>query len=126
MDDIQRMLTNTAYALFALEQELSLAEIAEGARAGVFPAATLHTPDWFAAAADSGDLLAMAPELREQPADDETGARSGVDLIRVYAPESSVERVDENADEDAGQPDPVERVQGPVSIGLLKELGDLD
>lgn len=125
MDDIQSIMTNSAYALFALEQQLTLPEIAEGARAGVFPAATLHTPDWFAAAADSGDLLAMAPELRQGP-DDETGALdlAGVDLIQVYAPESAVEAPEEEAADVDQVEEPKE--QGPVRIGLLKELGDLD
>lgn len=128
MDDIQRTLTSTAYALFALEQPLPLAEIAEGARTGTFPAAELHTPDWFAAAVDSQDLLAMAPELRAMP--EESGQAVDLDLIGVYAPEMAT-RPQAPEPEPAAPERPTPEHASPeetrsIRIGLLKELGDLD
>lgn len=126
MSQVQRMLTSTAYALFALEQPLSLAEVAEGARTGAFPGAALHTPDWFAAAAESGDLLSMAPELQAVPMDDPASAvLDGVDLIRVYAPEM-VERPEEELQVPVRIRMDEEAPREATRISLLRELGGLD
>jgi hypothetical protein len=125
MPRIQEALSSTAYALFAFEQPLSLEEIAQGARAGAFPAGATHTPDWFAAAAEADSLLETAPELRVLPTDLEEADRvdvSGMDLIRVYAPEMQV------AEEEpaAAPPAAAEKPRTSTQLGLLKELGNLD
>lgn len=128
MPHVQKALTAAAYALFALEQPLSLDEIAEGARAGAFPGAATHTPEWFAAAADGADLLEMAPELQVLPTDLEAARDvdlTGIDLIHVYAPEMHVEA------EAADAPEPVAPAapatpRTSTQLGLLKELGNLD
>jgi hypothetical protein len=131
MSGVQGALSAAAYALFALEQPLPLAEIAQGARAGSFPAAALHTPDWFAAAADDSDLMDMAPELQVLPADLEAAARvdlSGIDLIHVYAPEMHVDAQPEESAEPEPEPPapPAEQPRTSTQLGLLKELGNLD
>lgn len=132
MTDVQRALSSTAYALFALEQPIDLEDIAQGARARAFPAAATHTPDWFAAAAEGADLLDMAPELQVLPTDLEEAERvdvSGIDLIHVYAPEMAErgepgEEPEEAPAPPAASPTPTPRTS--TQIGLLKELGDLD
>jgi len=142
MTDILRSLNTAAYALFALEQPLSLDEIAAGVQRRVFPAAALHTPEWFAAAAEGQDLLAIAPELQPGIVPDEQDQRlADVDLIRVYGTPST-DLPEEEAASDTSPADPVAasshrpedevpqeeppRPNPPVHIGLLKELGDLD
>ena len=133
MTDVQKALSAAAYALFALEQPLSLDDIATGARAGAFPAAATHTPEWFAAAAEGADLLDMAPELRVLPTDLEQAEQvdvSGIDIIHIYAPEMAAAREDEDESaeaEPAPPPTPVAPTpRTSTQIGLLKELGDLD
>lgn len=131
MSEVQQALTAAAYALFALEQPLSLDEIAAGARAGTFPGAALHTPGWFAAAADSGDLLSMAPELQALPPDgDDEADLTGVDLIRVYAPEMAERRAlpEEPTERTYRDVDSAEQTQPREStrISLLRELENLD
>lgn len=129
MSDIQRALADTAYALFALEQPLALAEIAEGARTGTFPGAALRTPDWFAAAAESGDLLSMAPELQALPPDGEEPVDlAGVDLIRVYAPEMIATSTSEPQVQNGGfeDVDDESRPRESTRISLLRELQNLD
>lgn len=133
MSDLDDALTAAAYALFALEQSLPLAAIAEGAHAGRFPAADLHTPEWFAAAIDSDDLMAMAPELQALPLDagDDIDV-AGVDLIRVYAPEMAAARaaLDDAAQrQQAATPTDAAEAESPREsrrISLLQELSDLD
>jgi hypothetical protein len=134
MPHVQDSLASAAYALFALQQPLSLAEIAGGARAGQFPSAATSTPDWFAAAAEDSSLVDMAPELQVLPADLEAADRvdvSGIDLIHVYAPElksvEELEDVDDEAAETAAAPAPrAEQPRTSTQLGLLKELGNLD
>lgn len=137
MPEVQQALVSTAYALFALQQPLSLDEIATGSRAGAFPAAATHTPEWFAAAAEGLDLIEMAPELQVLPTDLEAAEQvdvSGIDLIHVYAPELSPatgKAADTAAapDEDKPAPKPAEPTAQPrtsTQLGLLKELGNLD
>ena len=131
MTDVQAALSSAAYALFALEQPLGTDEIRQGARAGAFPAASSHTPGWFAAAAEGADLLDMAPELQVLPVDLEEAERvdvTGIDLIHVYAPEMTVEKAEQEEPEPVAPPapSPAEKPRTSTQIGLLKELGDLD
>lgn len=135
MPELQKALSTTAYALFALEQPLDLDALAQGARAGAFPAALTHTPEWFAAAAEGSSLLEMAPELQVLPTDLEEADAvdvTGIDLIHVYAPEmQAVVEAEERkkAEEAAPPPPPAPRPATPrtsTQIGLLKELDNLD
>lgn len=132
MSELEPDLTAAAFALFALDQPLTLEEIAEGARSGTFPASAPHTPEWFAAAADSDDLLSMAPELRVLPPDAAGEVDvSGVDLIRVYAPEMArgSESAPQAVEEGAADGRPPREAQEPresLRLSLLQELGDLD
>ena len=135
MPEVQQALASTAYALFALEQPLALDEIAQGSRAGAFPAAATHTPEWFAAAAEGLDLIEMAPELQVLPTDLEAAEQvdlSGIDLIHVYAPEMAGGRAADDADSEdeddaAAAPAPTaEKPRTSTQLGLLKELGGLD
>lgn len=122
-------LTSAAYALFALDQPLTLEEIAEGARSGTFPAAAPHTPEWFAAAADSDDLLSMAPELRVLPPDAAGDVDvSGVDLIRVYAPEMArgSDAASPAVQDGDGGAHPHREPRESLRLSLLQELGGLD
>lgn len=126
MSGLQGALASTAYALLALEQPLSLEEIARGTVTGTFPSAALHTPDWFAAAADTADLMAMAPELQGMggEAADEQDAPAW-DLIHVYAPEMTRGSGADDAVETAVA-DSAEQPRESTRISLLKELSELD
>ena len=127
MSDLQPVLTSAAYAVFALEQPITLREIAEGARSGGFPSGMLHTPDWFAAAAESADLVSMAPELQVVAGDSGDSVDvTGVDLIHVYAPEMA-ERLDEAPVAPATPSGRhIEQPTEARRIDLLRELSDLD
>lgn len=130
-----REFAEVAYACFALQQPLDLAELAAGAREHRLPMADAQTPDWFAAAASTGSsLLDMAPELVVLPTDLDAAERvdvGGIDLVRMYAPELA-------ALEDDGAevvPEPVvpttdapkaQRDRSSVKFDLLKELADLE
>jgi hypothetical protein len=130
MPRVQDALSSTAYALFALQQRISLPELAVGARDRSFPVAANHTPDWFAAAAQDSSLLEMAPELQVLPADLEAAEQvdvTGMDLIHVYAPElSGIEDVEEPAVPVEVPVRPAEQPRTSTQLGLLKELGNLD
>ncbi len=136
MAEVQESLVASFYALFAFEQNLRLDELAVGAQSREFPAAATHTPDWFAAAADSVDILAMAPELRVMSADetDDESVVDELDIISVYAPEMAAQRRERaeaaqaraaavETASDATE-EPVNR--GPSSFELLRELSGLD
>jgi len=123
------------YALVALEQPLTLGELAEGAATRGFPALATRTPEWFAAAASGSDLLAMAPELQalppEEEPDDARAGSSSMDLIHVYAPEMAM--LDDLDDEEEIEVDGPVVVESPAAspaagrqIGLLRELDGLD
>lgn len=108
-------LSSAAFATFALSQSLPLGLIEEGARQWQLPLSERHTPEWFAAAAEShASLLDMAPELR---AGDElpTSAR---DLVGIYG------EGEPKAVSPAAIP-PAEGSDG-IRIGLLRELEGLD
>ena len=130
MPNVQDAMSSSAYALFALQQPLTLAELAAGAADRSFPAAVNHTPDWFAAAAEDSSLLDMAPELQVLPSDLEAADRvdvSGIDLIHVYAPElTGIEDIEEPVVEPEPAADPVAQPRTSTQLGLLKELGNLD
>jgi hypothetical protein len=135
MTTAQGALASAAYALFALEQPIALAEISAAAPAGIFPMAATQTPGWFAAAAsDTSSLLDTAPELQVRPDDGDEDGRldvTGLDLIHVFAPElRAVEEVPEPATVEKVAPParvvPVEKPRTSTQIGLLKELFDLD
>ena len=128
-------LVGVFYSLVALEQPLTVAELAEGSATRTFPALSTRTPEWFAAAASGSDLLAMAPELQalhsQVDADEAPTGSPAVDLIHVYAPEMAVlEDLEDDEDEDDGvessAPVPEARPGAGTQIGLLKELNDLD
>jgi hypothetical protein len=133
MTRAQESLAAAAYALFALEQPLALPDLAAATPGWRFPLAATQTPDWFAAAA-SGEynLRDVAPELQVLSPDLEDGESvdvSGIDLIRVYAPElRSIESLeDEVKEEPAAQAAPAaEQPRTSTQLGLLKELGNLD
>jgi hypothetical protein len=129
----QKAIATSAYALFALQQPVSLDQIADGAGTSSFALAPMQTPSWFAAAAsEESSLLETAPELLVLPGDGDDDSDidvTGIDLIRVYAPElDQLEEVEElQSDEEPGRP--VEVVAKPrtsTQIGLLKELSNLD
>ncbi len=130
MPHVQEALSSSAYALFALQQPLTLGELAVGARDRTFLSAVNHTPDWFAAAAGDSSLLEMAPELQVLPTDLEAADRvdvSGIDLIHVYAPElNGIEDIEEPVAPPEPAADPVAQPRTSTQLGLLKELGNLD
>ena len=84
MSNVDDNVVPVLYALMALEQNISTSELAVGAQNRSMPQANTETPDWFAAATESVDLLAMAPELREMPED--SSDAEGLDIIGFYAP----------------------------------------
>jgi|GEM_PF-1703370 hypothetical protein len=131
----------TAFALFALQQELDLTDIAAGSERGEFVSAEAHSPEWFAAAATSGaSLLETAPELQitESGAESPVIKAAGLDLVRMYAPELAAlenETPDVSVGNEKakkGQPQGEDYSPGihsdnkSVHIGLLKELEDFD
>ena len=87
MSNIDYNVVPILYALMALEQDVTTSELAVGAQNRSMPEADTETPEWFAAATESVDLLAMAPELREIP--EGSSDAEGLDIIGVYAPEMS-------------------------------------
>ena len=111
MKSVQESLAAAAYALFALEQPLSLAEISEGALSGTFPAEAIQTPDWFAAASESEDLLATAPELRDDLASRNTDDNVELDLISVYTPQVIAEPVDQRSQPAKNSPSEATRME---------------
>lgn len=127
-----------SYALFALEQPISLVELAAAAGESRFPLAATQTPGWFAAAAQADySLLDTAPELLVLPTDLESAANvdvSGIDLIHVYAPELAPGRLQAPeptpppTHQPSATPVPVaaELPRTSTQLGLLAELSDLD
>lgn len=140
MSAAQKSIAAASYALFALEQPISLTELAAAASESRFPLASTQTPGWFAAAAlDDYSLLDTAPELLVLPADLDSAAKvdvSGIDLIHVYAPELAPERRLTPAPDSVPMPAPqpaevavvvaVEMPRTATQLGLLAELSDLD
>lgn len=119
------------YAMFALQQPLSLAQLTEAARDTRFPMASAQTPEWFAAAASgTSSLLETAPELVVLPADLDSADAvdvSGMDLVHMYAPElESIEEIEEPAAVAAPETEAPAAPRTSTQLGLLKELGNLD
>ena len=77
--------SSMVYVLIALEQDITTSELAVGAQNASMPEAQTEAPDWFAAAAEAVDVMAMAPELRQYPEGSSGG--ENLDIIGVYAPE---------------------------------------
>jgi len=111
MSNIDDNVVPVLYALMALEQDITTNELAVGAQNRSMPEADTETPEWFVAATESVDLLAMAPELREMPED--SSDAKGLDIIGVYAPEMSKVR--------QAHPAPIE-----PDVGDVAESVDVD
>lgn len=113
-------LAAVTYASIALTQDLPLGRIAEGRASGHLPLAQLHTPEWFAAAAEEhASLLDMAPEL--QVTDDSRGTSGArLDLVGIYG-------MAEATDPAAVPPEEktADKADG-ARLGLLRELEGLD
>jgi hypothetical protein len=132
MGAMQGPMASAVYCLFALQQRLPLEQLAEAAPGRAFPMSLAQTPEWFAAASAHGSsLLDTAPELLGLP----TGADnrvdlSGLDLIRVYAPElQAAADLEDDGLEPPPAAEPVKRAATPgtaTQIGLLREISDLD
>lgn len=107
MSPRESILGDATYAYAALTQHLSLGRIAEGSREHRLPLAQLHTPEWFAAAAEEhASLLDMAPELRI--------VEGANDLLSIYGDDTPVPAPRESAGHDAAR------------IGILRELDGID
>jgi hypothetical protein len=131
----------TAYALFALQQELDLNGIRLRTAQGKLVSADSDTPEWFAAAASkTASLMETAPELQNYfSAESPHGSgNSDLDLVGMYAPElgaleGETRNVFSSADQQesrrADAPLPPNR-EDPgamsIKIGLLKELEEFD
>ena len=131
----------TAFALFALQQELDLEQIRSGVEQGELASAEMHSPEWFAAAASRGaSLLETAAELQSaDPRETATGSKtSGLDLVRMYAPElaalegistdtaPTVNGSDSQGVKTVSTPGGGDPATKSVHLGLLKELEDFD
>jgi hypothetical protein len=138
MNAARQSIAAATYALFALEQPISLFELAAAARESRFPLATTQTPGWFAAAADDDySLLDTAPELLVLTSDLESADEvdvTGIDLIHVYAPELAdvddlpmpvAVKADVEPDPEPAAADP-EMPRTSTQLGLLRELSNLD
>lgn len=126
-------LSGAAFAMFALQQPLSLQELAASAGDNRLPMADPHTPDWFAAMATGGSsLMDIAPELRVLPAEAELPSApgaSGLDLVRIYSDQIAELDVDEVGAPAAPPEEGASKAPMPEAsrqIGLLKELEGLD
>ncbi len=120
---------SAAYALFALEQPISLDDLRAGAVQSTFLLASQATPDWFAnAAAEDYDLRETAPELLVLADDRHDVDVTGIDLIHVYAPELAGledEEIPEFREPDEA-PAATATPRTATQLGLLRELEDLD
>jgi hypothetical protein len=126
-------LADAAFAMFALQQPLTLGQIAAASADRRLPMADPQTPDWFAAMATGGSsLLDIAPELRAlptEPAPQPAPDVQGLDLVRIYSDQiAQVDRVDQaSSTKEAEDPSAGIRVsEASHQIGLLKELEGLD
>lgn len=115
------LIAQSAFATFALSQNLPLTLIAEGSSEGRLPLAERHTPEWFAAAAETdASLLDMAPELRaaSQYDDDNTT----LDLVRMYGEGEPIIPIETPV----APPPTIDLESERVRIDLLRELGGLE
>lgn len=86
----RRALVDAVYASFALQQPLTLQELAEGAPRYELQMTHTQTPLWFAAAVHEPNLMKTAPELMgipEEMESEEWAGLAGTDLVHLYAPE---------------------------------------
>lgn len=118
-------IANLPYALFALQQSVTLEELHPAADRIAMRAAKPQSPEWFAAAAsDEASLLETAPELLAANTNAATTVVSpDSDIIEIYAPGSvrpsrSMPAVEE---EDAG-----DAPRASKAFELLQELTTLD
>lgn len=112
-------LTDSTFASFALQQNLPLDEIARGVQARELPESKSQSPEWFAHQASEDDLLALAPELREEFAaadDDLVALYGGADRLTAAGGHDSREAIDD----ETKPPAPTLR------IDLLREISSLD
>jgi hypothetical protein len=131
----------TAYALFALQQELDLDGIRKGRAQGKLISADSDSPDWFAAAASkTASLMETAPELQNYSSEESPhgSGNSDLDLVGMYAPElGALETENRNEFSQANQwetshlniPLPLtleDSGKMSIKIGLLKELEEFD
>lgn len=122
-------LADVAFALFALQQPVSLEEMAERAHERRLIMASAHTPGWFAAAASSSSLPDIAPELRGDQSAIDAANREVIDLVWLFAPELRELESREDltpVEEDAAIPVKRDSAAAVVQIGLLRELSDFD
>lgn len=120
-----------AYALFAFHQPVPLGDLAAASPSRAFPLAAQQTPDWFAAAATGeSSLLDTAPELQTLPLEEMDAANAevtGIDLIRMFAPE--LQAIDDETVQPVRKAARVpedDASQTATQLGLLKELFNLD
>ena len=123
--------SSMVYVLIALEQDITTSELAVGAQNASMPEAQTEAPDWFAAAAEAVDVMAMAPELRQYPEGSSGG--ENLDIIGVYAPEMSGVRANpsrstaenaEDAEDDESSISQVDKVAEDSTRGPDEESGD--
>lgn len=122
-------LADVAFAVFALQQPVSLDEMAEQAREHRLIMASANTPGWFAAAASSSSLPEIAPELHEAQSAIDAESREVMDLVWLYAPElRDIEPAGSQAVAPATpiSPEIRESSASSVQIGLLRQLSDFD
>ncbi len=126
-------LVASAYAQFALQQPLTLEQLAVAADEMSFPQATTQTPEWFSAAGSPGSsLVDTAPELSVGTSGGMSadGTEEKLDLVRMYAPELGHD-VPQAPPRPAAQapvvdPEPEENAQEQEALGMLRELDNLD
>jgi hypothetical protein len=114
---LTKALSGAAFSLFAVQQPIGDADLAQDGRSHRLSMAAASTPDWFSAAATkSSSLLEMAPELRGFTVDDaipEDQART--DLIHMYGD-------DDLRDNEVAE----EMATSDIKWNLLKEVADID
>lgn len=125
-------LASSAYALFALQQPLTLEQLAVAADDLSFPLATTQTPEWFSAAGSPGSSLAdTAPELVVgQGPGSANGSEEKLDLVRMYAPELGPDDARASAPPRPPinpAPEPAPAAERPdEAMQMLRELDNLD
>ena len=122
-------LADVAFAVFALQQPVTLDAMAERAREHRLIMASVHSPGWFAAAASSSSLPDIAPELHADQSDLDAANREVMDLVWLYAPElRDLEPEDSSTASEQEQVRPIkpEPANSSVQIGLLRQLSDFD
>ncbi|MDO9485670.1 MAG: hypothetical protein Q7K25_06385 [Actinomycetota bacterium] len=122
-------LADVAFALFALQQPVSLDEMAQPAQERRLIMSSGNAPGWFAAAASSSNLPEIAPELHVEQSASEASDREVMDLVWLYAPE--LRQAEQRSAEPPAAPKPDssivrEPATSTVQIGLLRQLSDFD